>query len=1017
MIQDDGMPKLLPDDSPVLSNFQTNLPCFQTISSRCKVSLPSAISEPFSQGNLSIVHLNARSLHQNFDAITSFVYKEGLNIDLLLISETWLKPDLVCCYQIDGYEMFHSIPADNVTGKGCAMYIKKEISPYCKIVDELALCQTEFQCLSLLFSLPSGVSFIVSTLYRSPSYPISLLMPFLEGMLMKIADFNKPCFLGGDFNVNLFKYGESNETATFLDCMNSYGLFPTITVPTRVAIASPFTATLIDNIFTNVLETIAFNGVICAGIADHQAVCCTSDLVRQHSNVPTRTVPKPKFNYNRIEELKVNVSNNLDGFLQMNDPDECANRLISVIQSKVAELSITGSGGSRYTSPIQPWVTPGILRSINLRNKLLKDFLKCRTTEKLNKFKKYRNVLRVTLRRAKQSYYHSQFTKNSGNPKKLWSDLLSAIQKNKTHEELPSRFEVDGTVIDKPDAVAQRFNEYYSQVAPTLDAALGPCCVDPLSYLNDLAVPEMLTFHSVSQQYVSNLIAGFKEVGAGLDGISSKLLKLLTPAILPQLTHLVNVCLSKNTFPTVLKTALITPVYKSGSRLLFSNYRPISVLPVISKVLESVIFDQLLTFVTENNIIYSCQFGFRSKHSTFMPLCLLHDYITSNLVKGHTSAGIYLDLARAFDTVNIEILLKKLSKYGITGNALQLFSSYLSHRTHCLKYKDSISGTSEITCGVPQGSILGPILFLLYINDLPNVCDEAKFLLFADDTAVLYSAPTIGELQLQISRSLPKITLWLHANRLSLSIPKTFYQLYSPGNVETVNLSIPVKGVNIKRATTVKYLGVLVDENLKFKSHINKVSGLISRNLGVISRAKYLLNKKLMLLLYNALILPYINYCLIVWGSNYEANLKPVITVQKRAIRLISGAGRISHTSPLFRELRLLKLADLLNYQLLLILHDYLFGRLPDVISINFKLQQQARLSRITRHFDEQIISYDGHLVPNYRLHNYRLFCAFCKAPKIWNRVIAPRIPDLRDIPMNKGFFKKCVRIIFLDEY
>ena len=726
-------------------------------------------------------------------------------------------------------------------------------------------------------------------------------------------------------------------------------------------------------------------------------------------------MPKPKFNYNRIEELKANVLNCLDGFLEIDDPDVCARRLITVIQTKVSELSVLGS--SRHTTPIQPWVTPGLLRSINFRNKLLKEFLRNRCKEKLKKFKKYRNVLRVAIRRAKQSYYHSQFAKNAGNPKRLWADLLDVIQKKKTCHELPSKFELDDSIIHSPQIIAQYFNEYYGQVARTLDTALGPCPVDPLSYLNNIEMPEVLTFHPVSQHLVSNIVAGIKDVGAGIDGINSKLLKLLTPAILPQLTHLVNMCLIKSTFPAVLKTAMITPVYKSGMRSHFSNYRPISVLPIISKVLEYVIYDQLMSFVNENNIISESQFGFRAKHSTFMPLCLLHDYITSNLVDGRMSAGIYLDLSRAFDTVNTDILLKKLLKYGITGNALALISSYLSCRTHCLKYNDSISGNVAITCGVPQGSILGPILFLLYINDLPSVCNEAKFLLFADDTTVLYSAPTFNELQLQICHSFTKITLWLHANRLSLSIPKTFYQLYAPGNAEIAGLSIPVGGVNLKRASTVRYLGVLVDEDLKFKSHIAKVSSLTSRNLGIISRAKYLLNKKMMILLYNALILPYLSYCLVVWGSNYEANLKPIITVQKRAIRLISGAGRISHSSPLFRELKLLKLVDLHNYQLLLILHDHLFGQLPDAMSTKFKLHEQARPSRIVRHFDELVTARNGNMVPNYRLHNYRLFCAFCKAPKTWNRVIASRIPNLCDIPTSKSLFKKCVKIIFLDEY
>ena len=400
-----------------------------------------------------------------------------------------------------------------------------------------------------------------------------------------------------------------------------------------------------------------------------------------------------------------------------------------------------------------------------------------------------------------------------------------------------------------------------------------------------------------------------------------------------------------------------------------------------------------------------------------MPLCLLHDYVTASLVDGHSTAGICLDLARAFDTVNVEILLAKLSKYGITGNALSLFSSYLSGRTHCLKYKESISGNTEITCGVPQRSILGPILFLPYINDLPNVCAEAKFLLFADDTAILYSAPTVNKLQLLISRSFPEITLWLHANRLSLSTHKTFYQLYSPGGAGTPDLSIPVRGIHLKRSPTVRYLGVLVDEDLKFKSRINKVSGIISRNLGIICRAKYLLNKKLLLLLYNALVLPYISYCLVEGGSNYETNLKPVITAQKRAIRLISGASRVSHTSPLFREMRLLRLVDLLNYQLLLVLHDCLFGRLSDVMSFSFALHDSIRPSRVTQHFSQLIIAGVEMWCQIIACITIVYFLHFCKVPKISNRTVASRIPNLDDIPPSKCFFKKCIKLLFLDEY
>ena len=203
-----------------------------------------------------------------------------------------------------------------------------------------------------------------------------------------------------------------------------------------------------------------------------------------------------------------------------------------------------------------------------------------------------------------------------------------------------------------------------------------------MTYLQDVEAPEGMVFSVVSEQNITQIVSNFKDVGAGIDGINVKMLKSLLPCILSHLTCLINACLKKSIFPSIFKVALITPKHKSGYKSLFSNYRPISVLPVFSKVLETVMFNQIMSFLSIHNVLFDYQFGFRPKHSTYMPLSLLHDLITANLVEGLTSAGIYLDLARAFDTVNIEILLRKLPKYGIAGPALNLLSSYLSQRIH-----------------------------------------------------------------------------------------------------------------------------------------------------------------------------------------------------------------------------------------------------------------------------------------------------------------------------------------------
>ena len=227
-----------------------------------------------------------------------------------------------------------------------------------------------------------------------------------------------------------------------------------------------------------------------------------------------------------------------------------------------------------------------MLKSINMRSKLLKQFLKNRTPENQNKFRKYRNTLRLAIRQAKKIYYRTQFEKNSQNPKCLWADLLEALQTKRSHPDLPDSFDIAGRDVSDPIIIAHQFNKYYGQVATSLDSSLGPSDRDPLSYMNHVNVPDVMTFCPVSPDEVFNVVSALRDASAGHDCISTKFVKAIIPAILPQLTYLINLCLRKCIFPNIFKTALVTPVFKAGSRTKFSNYRPISVLPVFERFLK-----------------------------------------------------------------------------------------------------------------------------------------------------------------------------------------------------------------------------------------------------------------------------------------------------------------------------------------------------------------------------------------------------------------------------------------------
>ena len=245
-----------------------------------------------------------------------------------------------------------------------------------------------------------------------------------------------------------------------------------------------------------------------------------------------------------------------------------------------------------------------------------------------------------------------------------------------------------------------------------------------------------------------------KNVGAGIDGIDASIFKNTYSAIINELVHLVNISLTNGTFPSALKVAVVKPVYKSGDTKLFNNYRPISILPYISKILEKIIHKRIMSYLLDANILSNCQYGFQKNRSTYMPLLLLQENITKAFEKGNMVCGIYLDLKKAFDTVDHTILIGKLVKYGFANAPLSLLKSYLTERQQCVNFNGVMSALKPVKIGVPQGSILGPLLFLLYINDFPSIDPEMKFLLYADDTAIFFESQNIDSLQFLVDKKL-----------------------------------------------------------------------------------------------------------------------------------------------------------------------------------------------------------------------------------------------------------------------
>jgi len=531
----------------------------------------------------------------------------------------------------------------------------------------------------------------------------------------------------------------------------------------------------------------------------------------------------------------------------------------------------------------KPWITEQLRECIVRKHSLFRQFK--RGAVPFHMYNTFKNAVTRILKRKKSEYFRNKFGVLSGDVRGTWRAINTLIGKKRANNS-PKELLVDERTYSTPAEIADCFNAYFADIAAVLDGEIPACDIIPTSYMGERNSTSFF-ISPILDSDVRTVICALKNKSSSLNSIPIFIYKACVDLLCPVIAKLFNLSISSGTFPASLKSARVIPVFKCGEQKLPGNYRPISTLPIMSKIFEKIMCAKLNEFLKYNNLLTPGQFGFRKNCSTADAVLEFVDCVNNTLDSKMSMITVFLDFSKAFDTVRHEILIEKLNHMGVRGKALEWFTSYLSGRQQCVEVDGIRSRPVGIRTGVPQGSVLGPLLFLLYINDMNKCATKLKFIHFADDTTVFGYDRDIQALGDTFCTELSCIYNWLCSNRLSLNIDKTCYMVLTD-QMQIVMPNLCINNRNIRLVQEAKFLGVTIDSRLTFKAHVNNISRKISRNIGVLNRISGLIPPAAKKSIYFSLVYSHVIYCITVWGKRSLGNSRHIGRLLCKATKIVS---------------------------------------------------------------------------------------------------------------------------------
>lgn len=632
---------------------------------------------------------------------------------------------------------------------------------------------------------------------------------------------------------------------------------------------------------------------------------------------------------------------NWDEVLNSKDVNRAVEKFTIILQ-KIMERNEIEFTQKKSNVKLKPWITDTLIKQIRERDRLHMEVRKKPNDQDLNKsYKIYRNRTAALIKKTKTEYYANRIEDCPFNSKEMWKTLRGVINNETKQKENrdPTSILMKGEKLTNRLSIVQAFNYHYTNIADTIKIELQEVTEESLETKNledakqkksdkkRTPIRSWVKFKPMTQYSVRKIINNLKPyAAAGSDRITPRIIKENCDKLLTPITYLTNLSMNTGIFPTLYKEAIIRPIYKGGNEEDINNYRPVSLISNISKIIEKAIKNQLIEYLEDNKYFVESQTGFRKNMGTEDAINKLHIELTTNLDNGKKCIVVFQDLSKAFDLVDHKKLVTIIKEAGCGGKVLEWFQSYLDDRKQKVRIGETESENLKLKNGTPQGSALSPILFIIYMNELGKIELKGKLISYADDTVLIEIGETWEEVKQNTEEDLRKIINWLNNHKMILNLKKTNFIQFGLKNKKTEE-DIRIL-IHHKKCTTnnhkgetecremlkvkhSKYLGVIIDKNLNWKEHIKVLATKLLKPIYLAIQIKNMIPNRTKRLIYMAMVQSKLQYGISSWGATYKTNLKPVIRNQKKFLKILFNKPKRYSTIKLFNEINVPTIEEL----------------------------------------------------------------------------------------------------------